>query len=537
MGCQISSDQVTPTSRQSNIPHIRFLDDIARYTNLNELRPTLVEESILDEEDLAADLGEAFNEHSKEDDRKEYLKRLFADPRGRDAFQRCVEKSVSRGSHHLGHDYILTLLDSTRPTFADEASIAMSKLLRKRMQGKMQMLVFSIKPSVLYVQMVEKRLLTLEEFETISRNKCTDIDNNKKIFALLKTKGPTAHLFFMQCLFESRKELPAHGEIHDILTKNDNCREISVTVSHTSTCTCLAPLSLLQVPECLKGKEYKIRRSKFDTYFNVGGDWLRESKRWIRSENPEMIVMGYLELAIGWLFQIKLFKAKKNLDLAGDVITSRVKNPAVLYARHEYLHALILRQQKQYQEARKQAEGARMILSLFEVSEDKAFGQYCYAIIFAEMLPPKSIDEDFQKAKEMLIAAIDYAKRAGDMEFLIRYALLHLARLNLGVTDEHLQVTSDPDRIQQAFRCLKELDSQLSLIKLNMRLESRYYLVKSDYHRSKGEMGLADETARRAEEMARKAKLLMDWQTANARIMHIQKIMEQRQKYCTVWTM
>ena len=150
------------------------------------------------------------------------------------------------------------------------------------------------------------------------------------------------------------------------------------------------------------------------------------------------------------------------------------------------------------------------------------------------MLPPKSIDEDFQKAKAMLIAAIDYAKRAGDMEFLIRYALLHLARLNLGVTDEHLQVTSDPDRIQQAFRCLKELDSQLSLIKLNMRLESRYYLVKSDYHRNKGEMGLADETARRAEEMARKAKLLMDWQTANARIMHIQKIMEQRQKYCTM---
>ena len=203
MGCQISSDHVTPTSRQTNMPHITFFDDIARYTNLDELRPILVEESILDEEDLAADLGKAFDDYSKKDDRKEYLKRLFADPRGHDAFQRCIEKSVSRGGHHLGHDYILTLLDSTRPTFADEASIAMSKLVRKRMQGKMQMLVFSIKPSALYGQMVEKRLLTLEEFEKISRNNCTDIDNNKKIFALLKTKGPTAHLLFAQCLLES----------------------------------------------------------------------------------------------------------------------------------------------------------------------------------------------------------------------------------------------------------------------------------------------------------------------------------------------
>ena len=74
MGCQISSDQVTPTSRHSNIPHIRFLNDIARYTNLDELRPILVEESILDEKDLATDLGQAFDEYSKEEDRKEYLK-------------------------------------------------------------------------------------------------------------------------------------------------------------------------------------------------------------------------------------------------------------------------------------------------------------------------------------------------------------------------------------------------------------------------------------------------------------------------------
>lgn len=62
------------TSRQADIPHIQFLDDIARYANLDELRPILVEENLLEEEDLAADLGRAFNENSKRDDRKEYLK-------------------------------------------------------------------------------------------------------------------------------------------------------------------------------------------------------------------------------------------------------------------------------------------------------------------------------------------------------------------------------------------------------------------------------------------------------------------------------
>ena len=72
----------------------------------------------------------------------------------------------------------------------------------------------------------------------------------------------------------------------------------------------------------------------------------------------------------------------------------------------------------------------------------------------------------------MLIAAIDYAKKAIDMEILVIYSQLQLARLYLGTTDEYLQVTSDPDRIEQAFRCLEELDNKLKLHELNVRNES-----------------------------------------------------------------
>ena len=234
----------------------RFLDDIARYVNLNELRPILVEENLLKEEDLAADLGKAFNEFSKKDDRKDYLKwQMFADPSGRDAFRRCIEKSVARGNNNLGHNYILTLLDDTKPKFADSSAIQESKSLQIHMKDKMEMMVKSIKPgSALYGRMVEKKLLTLEEFEKFSSNNCTDIDNNKKIFALLKIKGPTAHQLFMQCLFETRKEVPTHGELYDILTGMRGCQDLSI--SYTSS----LPLSPLQVStscriDYLKGKE------------------------------------------------------------------------------------------------------------------------------------------------------------------------------------------------------------------------------------------------------------------------------------------
>ena len=98
--------------------------------------------------------------------------------------------------------------------------------------------------------------------------------------------------------------------------------------------------------------------------------------------------------------------------------------PSCTLRRHEYLHALLLCYLKQYQEASKRAETAVMILTLFKVGEDKAFAQYCYATSFVETLTPNCTEEDFHKVKKMLIAAIDYAKRATDMEIFVIYSQL-----------------------------------------------------------------------------------------------------------------
>ena len=234
-------------SRSDDVP----VSSIARYVNLNELRPILVEENLLKEEDLAVDLGKAFNEFSKMDDRKDYLERkIFVNSINRDAFQRCIEKSVHRGNHNLGHDYILTLLDDSQPNFADESEIQESKRLQECMKKMTERMVNSIKPgSALYGRMVEKKLLTLEEFEKLSSNNCTDTHNNRKIFALLEIKGPTAHQLFVQCLFETGEEVPAHKDIYDSLTK-DACQDLSISCTSS-----LSPLQVSTRIDYLKGKE------------------------------------------------------------------------------------------------------------------------------------------------------------------------------------------------------------------------------------------------------------------------------------------
>ena len=507
--------------RQADIPHIRFLADIARYVNLDELRSIFVEENLLETEDLAADLGKAFNDpwHSKKNDRKEYLKRMFADPKWRDSFQRCIQKSVDCGdSHNLGHEYILSLLDDTQPKFADDTSIAISRMLQERMKGMTRMMELSMNPSELYQLMVQKNLLTLDELAEFRKNDHPDNAkaNNRKILALLEIKGPTAHLLFTQCLFLTRKSSPANGKLFE---------GIILCLTVNSLAFLCQPLSPFQVPDYLKGETYNERRSRFETYYH-NGNWqglYDESKTCTSSDCPETVAIGYLELALGWIFQLNEVEVRKNLELAGRMITVKVKNPAVLYARHEYLYALLLRYLKQYREASERAETAMMILTLFEVGEDKAFAQYCYATSFVETLAPNCTEEDFQKAKKMLIAAIDYAKTANDMEILVIYSQLQLVRLYLGTTDEYLHVTSDPDRIEKASQCLEELDNKLRQQKLNMRFESLYYLRKSDYHRSKGETFLAGEAAKRAEDVAESANLPIEKQAAKTHITYIEQ--------------
>ena len=513
-----SSSTATPTDQPPVWTH--FLDDIARYANLTELKPIFVEEGLLEDEDLAVDLDPAFSEYSRQCERLDYLKRNFVDQRKRDAFQRCIQKSVD--SHgHLGHDYILALFNGTKSEFADEASIKASELLRERIQGKMQKMVTSIKPSLLFHLMVEKRLLTVREFEEkFSKSDCSDSITNERIFALLKTKGPTAHLLFMHCLSESQKvtdEVSCHGELCELLDFNQDCYD-SVSPEH--------PLSPCQIPKYLKGKIYHERRRRFETYYH-NGDWHAlyiESKMCTDSNIPEIEVIGYLELALGCIFQLNEAEVKKNLRLAHRVITTRIRDPSVLYARHEYYHALLLRYLEQYEEASKMAEVAIMILSQFEVGEDKAFAQYCYATSFVETLTPDCTAEDFQKASKLLITAIDYAEKATDMEILVIYSQLQLIRLYLGTTHTYLTVTRDQSRIERSNKCLQELEKKLERNELNTRFQSLYYLRKSDYHRSNGDINLAEQTAVKAEELATKAGLPIEKKAAKSRIKYIQRL-------------
>ena len=508
------------------------LDDIARFVNLAELKPTFVEEGLLEVEDLAVDLGPAFREYSRQSDRMEYLKTIFVSEEKREAFQRCIQKSVDDGGH-LGHDYIATLLDDTQTEFAEERWIGLSEHFREQIESKMCQVVKCMKPTLLYHPMMEKRLLTFNELEKFGKRDLTDIEINEKLLALIGTKGPTAHLLLMQCLTETRESLSCHGELCDLIARDFSGMDFSVGSTKPEQ-----PLGPLQVPQYFKGQEYHERRCRFEVCYH-NGDWTglyEESRKCAASENPVTVAIGYLELALGWIFQLNEVEVRKNLELAHDIIMTLtpLQNPDILYARCEYLHALLLRYLKQYAEASKKAEVAIMMLMQYEIGEDKSFAQYCYATSFVETLAPNCTNEEFQKAKKMLITAIDYAQQAEDMGILVTYSQLQLARLYLGTTDTFLSVTCDQNRIGQSNRLLKELETKLQHNELNIRFESLYYIRKSDYERAIGYMELAVETAKKAETLALNAKLPIEEKAAKNRIIYIQQCLHMHSKHARI---
>ena len=495
------------------------LNDIARFVNLAELKPIFVEEGLLEGEGLAVDLGPPFREYSRQADRLEYLKEIFVHQKNRDAFHRCIQKSVEKNQRHLGHDYIATLLDKTKPKFAEEASVALSELLRARIERKMYTFVMCINATVLYDHLVEKRLSTFEEFEKFKKSNLTDTEINEKIMGALITKGPTAHLLFVQCLSETSEVLECHGELCDLISDFDE--EFNDVTSPEQ------PVSHIQVPEYLKEKEYHERRSRFESCYH-NGNWTglyKESRKCMETENPVTVAIGYLELALGWIFQLNEGEVRKNLRLAHRVIM-KLQDPAILYARCEYLHSLLLRYLQQYAKASRKAEVAMMILMHFEIGEDRAFAQYCYATSFVETLAPNCTDKDFKKAEKMLITAIDYAQKAEDMEILVTYSLLQLTRLYLGTTDTFLTVTTNQNRINLSNQCLEEIEKKLRQNELNMRFESLYYIRKSDYERSSGNMRLAEEMALKAKKLATRAELPIETEAATIRIKYIQQCLQ-----------
>ena len=500
-----------------------FVDEIAKYVKLDVLKPALVEEGFIEDEDLYTDdLGPAFREHSRRKDRAKFLADCVFDGPSfkRDAFRRAVKKNACMDGHgDLGHDYILALLDGSVSEFADEAFIRQSRELNRNIKSHMQDMIEYTDMASLCHLMVEKRLLTFAEFEKFRDDKRTHSrrELNGRMFALLTTKGPTAHAIFVQCLSSTREQCEEHRQLLELVVTDTSQVD---ALDFSSPCRSLYKL---QLPHCVTGRHYHERRHRFEACYH-NGDWqglLRESKKCLESGNPDTIIIGYLELALGCIFRLDEFEVNKNLRLANDVITTRSKHRNIFYAWSKYLQSLLLRYQGKYEEASSLAETAVMVLEPYEVGEGKAFAQYCYATSFVETLRPDCTEEDFRKAEELLIVSINYANEAADMEILVIYSQLQLARLYLGTTQTSLTVTSDQSRIERSGSCLSTLKTKLDRNELNTRFICLYHLRRSDHHRSRGEFRLAKLTAEEAMKLAVDANLPIERKEAEGRVAYI----------------
>ena len=243
---------------------------------------------------------------------------------------------------------------------------------------------------------------------------------------------------------ETRRNIPSHGDIYDFIMSKSK-----TTVHYRnhggSSHSQISPRHkcpshvVCSIPEFFKDEEYTQRRLRFEKFYHNGRwkDLHRESNKCINSGVPEIIAIGYLELALGLIFQRNEFEVKRNISLADQAI-SEIEDEVLasfLKARCKYLLSLSYRYLNRFEEARCLAKEALIILNLAEVGEDKAFAQYCYAIVLAEESYISQFGRrTFEDVLSELHKSVEYAKRTEDMEILVTHSQLQLSRLYLGTT-------------------------------------------------------------------------------------------------------
>ena len=275
----------------------------------------------------------------------------------------------------------------------------------------------------------------------------------------------------------------------------------------------------LEPDSLLIGTRYNERRLRFESYYH-NGEWDKvkdEADKCMKSEYPDVRVIGLLEKALSWIFRSNKDYPPVTCIEEAQLVCQSVSgnNRSFLLGRCEYLLSLYFRYQKDYERARSHVEKARCYLFDVASGEDKSFAYYCHATLDAECLCDESPPDKFRDVEELFEKARDNARFA-NIDILVVYSDLQLSRLYIGTTHTRLTFTRDSERMKMARSCLCRIELQLD--ELDLRRKSLYYLNMADWNYSSEQVDCAIKYAQRAGELASGGGLPLEVEAAERRV-------------------
>ncbi len=122
--------------------------------------------------------------------------------------------NLEEDTEHMGHWYIVSLLRGTH--FATDEETQESEKLLEMINNNMQTVLREVDVKELESHLIEKKLVTDEDIDELRSPLHTKKDKVRILLVILKTKGPKAHLLFVnKCLAVD----PVHYDIYSLLKR------------------------------------------------------------------------------------------------------------------------------------------------------------------------------------------------------------------------------------------------------------------------------------------------------------------------------
>ena len=543
-------------------------DDVTKSLNLVELEIYLTDKGILEEGE-----GDYVIDLPHEEGAEFVLNRVKErGDEGCKDFIWCLEQD---GGWHIGHEYIVALLRGVEFTEETTRKIEESMRLQQRFRKQldvMELVQESINTNDLIPSLITHKLLTEDEAEELQLPGNSRGEKVTKLLHILSTKGPMADLYFTHVLADTVRENPAYCDIlervycqnfDDIMVhladdvERDSAsshgqlgkRKRAMVKSYTTKAPVCTPRQVRAHGIILSDKYFdkinRIRTLHYLGYWDEAEKVVEECRfLTLTTETKELGLP--LDDAISSTAHVELYVAVSLRNCSGYItrkmrdkvlsIVAEAKelcqridndNGRVLESKCEWILAKLYRYNKEFEKAMEHIENAQLIHLRYNIApgEDTTLCNYCKGCILGSLLAKtkdwSSNSRRFEEAKLCLRKATEHAA-IRDYAIYQSHHMIRLAQLCLHSSQFVAGECEDEDQINEAEAALNShyIDEDI----LAPRTKCLFYVTRSDLHRNKKELELAEGDAQRAYDIAKENNFVTEVKSAEGRLETIRKL-------------
>ncbi len=423
--------------------------------------------------------------------------------------------NLEDNEEHMGHKYLVSLLRGTK--FAPDEDIKESQMLFDKIQKNLTLVTRELDVKCLEPYLTKEKLITQNELEKLQNKDKTRKDKAQMLLTILKTKGPTAHLRFVnRCLNSGCSE--AHTDLYRLLAVPQNSLKRRASTDTTSLSKNITVVTkrypfFLETPEGITTSSYIKIMAKIREYHQTGGQ-----NSWASAEEliqKELTKAHSLEVNIALLLEScnPCVLSKNSEEVVSRVERARKmcmvlygkgSNAQVLEGRCEWVLSRLYKLLGDIKESKTHLDTAFSLFANCQPGEENMLASFMQGCILLDT-PNKSTGEEIQTINAFkFVLTVANSEDFGTK--ISQFCKIRLAQAYIGSSVRSPGKTKEEvPRVnrEEAKKVLKDIDQK----HMKPRTKCLYFMTRSDVYRTDGQIEEASKYAQQAMTIAQENNL------------------------------